>query len=248
MSNFPAFGSAGGLGAREDPSRFRTGQWCAGAGMALAVLTVVMMCVVVAKKGGSAVRGVTFFLSVASTALVIASAVLVRPFYGTPATVDPSGSVLLPARVNKYPRTVSWAPAAHVQPFSAQEPPAALSVALAPPTDPVPLPTAPVAPVAPQEDPDPPVPPEQAEADKAVEAVQAMEAQVAAEEATGPPPRPRPYWGTLPNPEALREERERFMQRPDMPALDRQRREMGLREAAASLRPPRDGYMVPIAG
>jgi hypothetical protein len=55
-----------------------------------------------------------------------------------------------------------------------------------------------------------------------------------------------PYWAHLPNPEQMRLERERFLLRPDTAMHDRQRREVGLREAAMSLRPPRDGYMVAL--
>jgi hypothetical protein len=55
-----------------------------------------------------------------------------------------------------------------------------------------------------------------------------------------------PYYAHLPTPEGIRQDRERFLSRPDTPLLDHQRRQAGLAEAAAQLRPPRDGMMIPI--
>jgi hypothetical protein len=56
-----------------------------------------------------------------------------------------------------------------------------------------------------------------------------------------------PYWAHLPTPESIRLEREWAANRPDTPALDRARRQVGLMEAAAELRAPRDGFLVPLA-
>jgi hypothetical protein len=51
----------------------------------------------------------------------------------------------------------------------------------------------------------------------------------------------------LPTPEQIRQDRERALNRVDTPAQDWQRRQTGLMEAAAQLRPSRDGFLVPLA-
>lgn len=60
------------------------------------------------------------------------------------------------------------------------------------------------------------------------------------------PPPHVPYWAHLPTPEQIRMDREQALNRVDTPAQDWQRRKIALQEAAAMLRPSRDGFFVPL--
>jgi hypothetical protein len=60
------------------------------------------------------------------------------------------------------------------------------------------------------------------------------------------PPPHVPYWAHLPTPEQIRMDREQALNRMDTPAQDWQRRKIALQEAAAMLRPSRDGFFVPL--
>jgi hypothetical protein len=55
-----------------------------------------------------------------------------------------------------------------------------------------------------------------------------------------------PFWAGLPNPVAMVDERQRYWARPETPEVATRRRQTLLREAAAELRLPRDGSMIPI--
>jgi hypothetical protein len=55
-----------------------------------------------------------------------------------------------------------------------------------------------------------------------------------------------PFWAGLPNPVAMVDERQRFWARPETPEVATRRRQTLLREAAAELRLPRDGSMIPV--
>ena len=70
--------------------------------------------------------------------------------------------------------------------------------------------------------------------------------------AVSPSPSPAPaahvpYWASLPTPDSIRQDRERALNRPNTPALDWQRRQADLVDAAAQLRPSRDGFLIPLA-
>jgi hypothetical protein len=55
-----------------------------------------------------------------------------------------------------------------------------------------------------------------------------------------------PFWAGLPNPVTMYDERQRMWARPETPEITTRRRQTMLREAAAELRLPRDGSMVPV--
>jgi hypothetical protein len=143
-------------------------------------------------------------------------------------------------------RSLSWSPTVDVKPFSVGDTPQAVAstpvhkeVMAGPPAE---------APAEPQEEAaaDPAaVPPAVNESQaNAVAGAAAAVTEAAADVAAARVP----FWANLPNPNVMAEERQRFWARPDTPALDWKRRETGLREAAAGLKPMRDGSMVPIAG
>ncbi len=218
----------------------QAGTACAAGGTLALLVTVILLCVVAAKKGGSAMRAVTLVFGLVSAGLIIAAEVLLMPTFraasNTAASAPSPGyghrpPALLPTGAASG-RSVTWDPAVRVRQFHATDPPSR------------------VAPAAGDDAAAFHAADQAADTQVQVPAEPALPSWVpegaAAAGAAADAPPPSPYWAGLPTPEALREERERFTHRPDMPALDRQRREVGLREAAASLKPPRDGYMVPV--
>jgi hypothetical protein len=88
---------------------------------------------------------------------------------------------------------------------------------------------------------------EPAETDTQAAAAQTQAAQAIAAAAVSETVAARlPFWAGLPNPVTMYDERQRMWARPETPEITTRRRQTMLREAAAELRLPRDGSMIPV--